>query len=440
MFKVIRESWKSVDLRRKIFYTIMLIVVFRFGSFIPVPFMDGSVLKAMVEQNSGNSLWGFLDTFSGGAFGNATIFAMSITPYINASIIMQLLCVAVSSLEKLAKEGGEGQKKINQITRYIATGLGFVQAIGLYFTIKASGGIVNPGWFSFTVVCLTFTAGTAFLMWLGEQINEKGIGNGISLLIFAGIVSRIPSMLTTVFTNMQLGSLKPKFIVGDSIIANWVTLFLLAAAMLFIIGAVVFMNASERKLPVNYAKRVVGRKMYGGQSTHIPIKLISAGVIPIIFAMSMMAFPGTVASFFNITESSPGFMGWLLRNVLSNSSWWYGFVYFWLIIGFTYFYTGISFNPVEISNQIKQNGGFMPGIRPGKPTSEYIKSVLGKVTIAGALFLALMAVLPIFLSSFMLFNVSLGGTSILIVVGVALDSVKQLEANLMQRNYKGFLE
>ena len=375
-----------------------------------------------------NTMFGFIDIVSGGAFKNATIFAMSITPYINSSIIMQLLCVAIPALERLQKEGEEGRKKIGQFMRYGTVVLAIIQAVGLYFLLKSSNAITNPGWQSAIVIITTFTAGTAFLMWLGEQITEKGVGNGISLIIFAGIVSRIPDMAKTLYASVESGAL------------NWLMVAVILVFALLIIAFVVMMNEAERRLPVQYAKRVVGRKMYGGQSTHIPIKVAGAGVIPIIFAMSIMAFPGTIASFFGKTAQSGGFWGAFLW-VFSGQSWIYAVLYFLLIIFFTYFYTAIQFNPIEMSNNMKKNGGFIPGIRPGRPTSDYIARVLSRVTLAGAFFLAFIAVIPIFMNlGLHISNFSIGGTSLLIVVGVALETVQNMESQMLMRHYKGFLE
>jgi preprotein translocase subunit SecY len=403
-----------------------MIVVFRLGSFIPVPFISPDAMKQMVDAAEG-SLLSFLDTFSGGAFSNATLFAMSITPYVNASIIMQLLTVAIPALERLSKEGEEGRKKIAQWSRYLTVILGFIQATGLYATLANSRAIEGRGFMTAITVILTFTAGTAFLMWLGEQINEKGIGNGISLLIFAGIVSRLPVMVSITVNSLKTG----KF--------NIITVIVLLVLAVVVIAAVVTMNNAERRIPVQYSKRVVGRKIYGGQSTHIPIKILSAGVIPIIFATSIIAFPGTLAGFFGKSAESGGWIGWLL-NVLSPAHWFYSAFYFVLILFFTYFYTAIQFNPIEIANNMKKNGGFIPGIRPGKPTSEFIQKVLSRITLAGAIFLGIIAVFPIATSSFADVNISIGGTSILIAVGVALDTVKQMESQMLMRHYKGFLE
>ncbi|MBS6832643.1 MAG: preprotein translocase subunit SecY [Clostridiales bacterium] len=426
MFDTIRNAWKIVDLRKKLIYTFIMLIIFRLGSTIPVPLINPDMLEQMFTGD--NTMFGFIDIVSGGAFKNATIFAMSITPYINSSIIMQLLCVAIPALERLQKEGEEGRKKIGQFMRYGTVVLAIIQAVGLYFLLKSSNAITNPGWQSAIVIITTFTAGTAFLMWLGEQITEKGVGNGISLIIFAGIVSRIPDMAKTLYASVESGAL------------NWLMVAVILAFALLIIAFVVMMNEAERRLPVQYAKRVVGRKMYGGQSTHIPIKVAGAGVIPIIFAMSIMAFPGTIASFFGKTAQSGGFWGAFLW-VFSGQSWIYAVLYFLLIIFFTYFYTAIQFNPIEMSNNMKKNGGFIPGIRPGRPTSDYIARVLSRVTLAGAFFLAFIAVIPIFMNlGLHISNFSIGGTSLLIVVGVALETVQNMESQMLMRHYKGFLE
>ena len=427
MLETIRNAWKVVDLRKKLLYTFALMIIFRLGSFIPVPMIDAAALKQFVAGTD-NSLFGFLNMVSGGAFQNATIFAMSITPYINSSIIMQLLCVAIPALERMQKEGEEGRKKIAQLMRYGTVVLAIIQAVGLYFLLKSYNAITAPGFLTAFVIVTTFTAGTAFLMWLGEQMTEKGVGNGISLIIFAGIVSRVPTLCLALYQYVITGTM------------NIIGVVALLIAALVVVGFVVLMNEAERRIPVQYAKRVVGRKMYGGQSTHIPIKVASAGVIPIIFAMSIMSFPGTIASFAGVSASSGGFWGKFLT-VFSPTHWLYGVLYFFLIIFFTYFYTAIQFNPIEMANNMKKNGGFIPGIRPGRPTSDYINRVLSKITLAGAIFLGIIAVLPIFMNTALhINNFAIGGTSLLIVVGVALETVSQLESQMLMRHYKGFLE
>ena len=424
MLQVLRNAWKIPDLRKKMLYTLLLLVIFRFGSYIPVPWLDSNVLKQLVE-NSSNTIFGIMNTFSGGAFENATIFAMSITPYINASIIIQLLTVAIPALERLSKEGEEGRKKIQDIIRYVTIALGFIQAAGLYIGLRNSNAVTNPGFLTFITITASFTAGTAFLMWLGEQITEKGVGNGISMLIFAGIVARIPTMARQVWNNYH---------------SNWIAIVIILAFAVLMIGLIVIFNDAERRIPVQYAKRVVGRKMYGGQSTHIPIKVTMAGVIPIIFAMSIMAFPGTISALINPNATS-GFAGWIAK-FFSQSNPWYAVIYFLLIIAFTYFYTSITFNPIEVSNNIKRNGGFIPGIRPGKPTSDFITRILSRITFVGSIFLGIVAIIPIILAMINpgLSGVALGGTSLLIVVGFALETVKQLESQMLMRHYKGFLE
>ena len=372
MLETIRNAWKIADLRKKLLYTLGMIIIFRLGSCIPVPLLDPTQLKAMFE-NTNNSLFGFINLVSGGAFQNATIFAMSITPYINASIIMQLLCVAIPALERLQKEGEDGRKKIAQMERVGTVILAIIQAIGLYFMLKSYGAVTMTGFWAAIIIVVTFSAGTAFLMWLGEQITEKGVGNGISLIIFAGIVSRIPSMVTSLYQYIQNGSM------------GFIGVLALLIVALLVVGVVVAMNEAERRISVQYAKRVVGRKMYGGQSTHIPIKVASAGVIPIIFAMSIMAFPGTIAAFAGVSEASGGFWGGFLK-IFSPNHWLYAVLYFLLIIFFTYFYTAIQFNPIEMANNMKKNGGFIPGIRPGRPTSDYISRTHSTITLAGAIF------------------------------------------------------
>ncbi len=427
MFETIRNAWKVKDLRMKLLYTLGMLIIFRLGSCIPVPLLDPNQLKAMFESTN-NSLFGFIDLVSGGAFQNATVFAMGITPYINASIIMQLLCVAIPALERLQKEGEEGRKKIAQIQRWGTVVLALIQAIGLYFLLKSYNAVTMTGFWPAVIIVITFTAGTAFLMWLGEQITEKGVGNGISLIIFAGIVSSVPSGVVSLWNYMQNGTMG---IIGA------VALVIVALA---VVGLVVMMNEAERRIPVQYAKRVVGRKMYGGQNTHIPIKVAAVGVIPIIFAMSIMSFPGTIASFFRVQAGDGSFWGGFLK-VFSPDHWAYAVLYFFLIIFFTYFYSAIQFNPVEMANNMKNNGGFIPGIRPGRPTSEFISRVLSKITLAGAIFLGFIAIVPIFMNMGLnIQNFSIGGTSLLIVVGVALETVNQLESQMLMRHYKGFLE
>jgi preprotein translocase subunit SecY len=427
MLEILRNAWKIPDLKRKLIFTVCLLLVYRVGSHIPVPGLNPSEFQKLVEQ--GGQLFGFFNIVSGGAFKLATIFAMSITPYINSSIIMQLLTVAIPKLEQLAKEGEEGRKIIAQYTRYGTVLLAFIQAVGLYFGIK--GAVINQGALSFITITLTFTAGTAFLMWLGEQITEHGIGNGISLMIFAGIVSNGPSALAALVNIVKAGMTEGNVLVA---IIKIVAILIMFLAM---IAGVVWVSQAERRIPVQYAKRVVGRKVYGGQSTHIPIKVNMAGVIPIIFAMSIMMFPSQIISFF-FANSNNWFVNFFKN---SSGSIWYAVIYSILIMFFTFFYTMIVFNPIELANNMKKNGGFIPGIRPGKPTSDYISRVLNRVTWFGAIFLAVVTVLPIVLQNLSgLSNVWFGSTSVLILVGVALDTIKQMESQMLMRHYKGFLE
>lgn len=418
MLNILRNAWKIPDLRKRMTFTLFMLVVFRLGSFIPVPGMNTDALATFIQSGG---LLSFFDVISGGAFANFAIFAMGITPYINASIILQLLTIAIPSLEALAKEGEEGRKKIAQYTRYTTVILALIQAVALSIGLKAY--LIKTDFISITLVAVSLTAGTAFLMWLGELITDKGVGNGISLLIFAGIVSRIPTG-----TNKIIQLYKAKTASIFELIA-----FVIVAIL--IIMAVVLIQEGTRKIPVQYAKRVVGRKMYGGQSSHIPLKVNQAGVIPVIFAMSIIEFPKQIAGFF------PGSAAYkFLAKYFAWGTWLHGILYALLIIGFTYFYTAITFNPVEVSNNIKKYGGFIPGIRPGKPTADFIQRSLSRITLVGAIFLALIAIFPIFLTTFTNINISFGSTSLLIVVSVAMETVKQIEAQMIMRNYQGFLK
>lgn len=430
MLQTLRNAWKIPDLRKRMLYTLLMLVVFRLGSYIPVPGLTTDAVSQMMGGFS-EGIQGLINNFSGGALERGSIFSMSITPYINASIIIQLLTVAIPALERLAKEGEEGRKKIASYTRYCTVILAFMQATGLYFGLR-NNLVGGPGFMNYVILTLSFTAGTAFLMWLGEEITEKGIGNGISLLIFTGIVSRGPAMIQ---------SLRATLITAEGMtIQSLVTLIVIVAIAVIAIAFVVLMNDAERRIPVQYAKRVVGRKMYGGQSTHIPIKIAMAGVMPIIFAVSIMSFPQTINMFINGNNTPEGFWGIVLK-LFQQTHPFYIVVYFLLIVFFTYFYTAIQFNPIEISNNMKKNGGFIPGIRPGKPTSDFISRILSKITLFGSLFLAVIAIFPILLAFVPnLSGVSIGGTSLLILVGVALETVKQMESQMLMRHYKGFLE
>lgn len=445
MLETIRNAFKIPDLRRRIVFTLLMLVVFRFGAAIPVPFLNADAMKAFLDAGSSMDLFNLFDTFTGGAFQNATVLALGVSPYINASIIIQLLTVAIPALERLSKEGVEGRKKINKITRYVGIILAFVQGAGLYITLRNMAvttgldPVSNPGVLSFFVIVLTFTAGTAFIVWLGELITEKGLGNGISMIIFAGIVSRIPTAISSVVRTYVLegGTFSAKGTV-------WAVAIL--AIAIAAIALVVLFTDAERRIPVQYAKRVVGRKMYGGQSTNIPIKVAAGGVMPIIFASSIMAFPSTIVRLLSGGNVPTSGVGGTILNCLSTGgpAWTtvvYGVLYFLLIIFFTYFYSTIQFNAIEMSNNIKKSGGYIPGIRPGKPTSDYLNKVTSRLNLIGALFLGVVAVLPIIVGA-VTGNQSLqiGGTSLLIMVGVALETVKQMESQMVMRHYKGFLE
>jgi len=417
---------KLSDLRKKIVFTLLMFLVFRIGAHVPIPFIDHNTLKKLLGSGG---LLDFFDTFSGGSFRRFTVFALSITPYITASIILQLLQVVVPALERLAKEGDYGRKRITQYTRYGTVLLGFVQGLGL--TIGLRGALVFPAavphWLMYVFVALILTAGTAFLMWLGESITEKGIGNGISLIIFAGIVSRVPDALKYLWQGLRSGEIGALAIIGLLII------------VVAVITGVVFIYEGQRRIQVQYAKRVVGRRVYGGQSSHIPLRVNQAGVIPVIFAISLLGFPATIATWVRGSAFDIFVQKWMTMNgtVFSIP---YLLVYAILIIFFTYFYTAITFNPVDVADNLKKYGGFIPGLRPGRPTAEYISKVLSRVTLAGGLFLAIIAVLPTIVTSVTGFtNIYFGGTSLLIVVGVALDTMKQLESQLMMRHYQGFM-
>lgn len=431
MFSVFKNAWKIEDLREKILYTLLIIVIFRVGSAIPVPFLDTSALSALMNANSGN-LIGYLNMLTGGVLSQATIFSLSISPYITASIVIQLLAVAIPALEKMSKEGPEGRKKLNKITRYTTVGLGLIQAYAYYVTLKSYNAIekFDNKWENALVVVtilFMFTAGAMLTMWLGERIDEKGIGNGISMLLFAGIVSGGPRLVTTLWAYLTSGQTKYYFFIPALII-----IFLL------LIAFIVLMNDAERRIPVQYAKRVVGRKQYGGQSSHIPIKVAMAGVLPIIFASSLLAIPATVKAFVTVKEGSfwAGFF-----NLFESTSWFYSVLYFILIVAFSYFYIAIQYNPVEMANNLQKNNGAIPGIRPGRPTSDFISRVITKITFIGALFLGVIALLPNILGAVSgIGNVGIGGTTIIIVVSVALETARNLESQMMMRHYKGFLD
>ncbi|HEX3010930.1 MAG TPA: preprotein translocase subunit SecY [Syntrophomonadaceae bacterium] len=421
MLDSFQQAFKVGDLRKKLLFTLLMLLAFRIGAHIPVPGINSDALSQLLK----GQLFGFFDIISGGAFKRFSVFAMSITPYINASIIMQLLTIVIPKLEELNKEGDQGRKKIAEYTRYGTVVLAFIQAFGMSIALSKSGAILKPGIASYLIISLSLTAGTAMLMWIGEMITEKGIGNGISLIIFAGIVARIPSQIHGVGQELSGG------IVG----AFNIVLFIVLA--LVVIAAVVAVNEGQRRLPIQYAKRVVGRKQYGGQSTFLPLKVNAGGVIPVIFAMSLMMFPATIGSWMSATSSFNRF----INTYFSFGSVLYNVLYAALIIFFTYFYVAIIFNPVDVADNIKKYGGFVPGIRPGRPTAEYIDKVLSRLTLNGGLFLALIAILPNFVIALTgITSLWFGGTALLIVVGVALDTMKQVEAHLLLRSYEGFVK
>lgn len=438
MFETFKNAWKIPDLRKKILYTLLIIIAFRFGSAIPVPFLDSSALSTMMSSaNESGSALSYLNMLTGGSFSRATLFALGISPYINSSIIMQLLQVAIPALERIGKEGEEGRKKIAAITRVVTVGLGLLMGTAYYFYLRNSS-IVSyttgfEGIFAAIVIILTFTAGTALIMWMGEQINEKGIGNGISIILFAGIVARLPVTLGGVWQYFSLA-------ISDS--SNYGKYFVFAPlfiiVFLAIIYLIVFMNEAERRIPVQYAKKVVGRKMYGGQSSFLPIKVTMSGVMPVIFASSILSLPSLIQIFWTPTSGTfwAGFLG-----AFTSEGWVYCVLYFFLILLFAYFYMTIQYNPLEMANNLRQSNGTIPGIRPGKPTADFIGKILSKVTLIGALFLSIVAIFPIIYGNVTgMSSLSMGGTSIIIIVGVALETVRQLESQMMMRHYKGFLD
>ena len=450
MIQTFKQAWKIPEMRKKLIFTLIMLIVFRFGSNIPVPGVNKTLLQSMFDANNAG-LFGLFDMFTGGSFSQFTIFALGIGPYITASIVIQLLTVAIPALEELAKQGEEGRKKINQITRYVAIGLALIQGIGYTFGLFRNV-LTDSSILAKIVITLVLVAGTAFLMWLGEQIDQKGVGNGISLLIFAGIVSRIPTMISNAFTYLfkgiattmntidANGNLVPVTVYGGPSLP--VRLLIGLAVVIFALAVVVgiiLITEGTRKVPVQYAKRVVGRKMYGGQSSHIPMKVNQAGVIPVIFAVSLLQIPMTVAYFW----PNSGFYNFVYKYLSANGN--PGtYIYFifniLLIIAFTYFYGQISFNPLEIADNLKNNGGFIPGIRPGKPTVEFIAKIASRLTIVSAIFLAIVASIPTLISSLTGVSTGFGGTSLIIAIGVALDTQRAIETQLVMRNYSGFLK
>ena len=421
MFKTLKNAWAIPELRKKLIFTAMILLIFSVGGKIPVPFIDVKAMGDYYNSVLSNTIFGLYNAMSGSAFSQATVFALGIQPYINSSIIIQLLTIAIPALERLSKEGGEeGKKKIERITRFTTIGLGLLMGIAYYLMLSGSnyGVITNGNFLKAVVIVLSFAAGSTVVMWLGEQITEHGIGNGISMILFVGIISRIPAMVNTMFAMV------------------WWQIILVVVGMAALIILIVAVNDAERRIPVQYAKRVVGRKVYGGQSSNLPIKVAMTGVMPIIFASSIASVPATICAFGGWTK------GWWYKNVFSSTSWIYVIIYFLLIFFFSWFYAAIQYDPVEIANNMKKNGGFVPGFRPGKPTSDFIKKVISKIVVFGAVYLGIVALLPmvagIILPSVQ--NLAIGGTSVIIVVSVALETVKTLEAQMLMRHYKGFLD
>ena len=428
MIQTIRKAWGVPELRKKIVFTLLILLIFRIGNAIPVPYINTTLLGNYLDSMSGTVL-GLYNVMSGGAFAEATVFALGVQPYINSSIIIQLLTIAIPALERLARDGGEaGKKKIASITRYATVAIALLQGFGYYMICKNYNILEQQGIWPALVIIVSFVAGSSFVMWLGEQVNEFGVGNGISIILFAGILSRVPNMVT-----MGASYIRTKGSIG----CLWIAL--LIVGMLAMVVLIVHVNEAERRIPVQYAKRQVGRKMYGGQASTLPMKVNMSGVLPIIFAQTIASLPATIWAFVGIPEE--GTVGRSIYNAIDTKSVLYLIVYFLMIIGFSYFYATIQFNPVEISNNLKCNGGFIPGFRPGKPTSDFIAKVLNKVTLFGAIYLGIVAICPL-IAGKLLGNsgLAIGGTSVIIVVGVALETVRALESQMMMRQYKGFLE
>ena len=424
MFKTLHNAWKIPELRKKILFTLLMLLLFRVGSVIPVPFINGDALQNYFDGNLSGTILGLFNAMSGSAFSTATVFALGIQPYINSSIIIQLLTIALPPLERLAKEGGEeGKKKIARITRYTTVGLGLLLGWA-YYMMMSNANLINPesadSILAMIVIILTFAAGSGVVMWMGEQITEFGIGNGISMILFAGIISGIPRAIGALITMN----------------AAWWILVLIVVGVLALVVFIVFINDAERRIPIQYAKRVVGRKQYGGQSTNLPIKVSMSGVLPVIFAQSICSLPATICVFAGWKDS------WAYQNLFDSTTWFYGVFYFLMIFFFSWFYSTIQYDPVEIANNLQKNGGFIPGFRTGRPTAQFIKKVISKIVVFGAVYLAIVAMLPIIAGNTIegFNNLAIGGTSVIIVVGVALETVKALEAQMMMRHYKGFLD
>ena len=423
MFKTLQNAWKIPELRKKLLFTALILLIYRVGNVIPVPYINVDSLTAFFNSTLSSTILGLYNAMSGSGFSQATVLALSIQPYINASIIVQLLTIAIPALERMAKEEGEeGKKKINKITRMATVGLGILMGFGYYTILNSAGLITQAGFLPALVIIVTFTAGSAAVMWLGEQINEYGIGNGISMILFANIISGVPGTV-----NMLISLIGAK---------TWWQPIVIILGMAALILFIVYINDAERRIPVQYAKRVVGRKVYGGQSTNMPIKVAMSGVMPVIFAQSICSLPATIAAFGGWTEGN------FYKNFLAPTSWVYVVMYGLMIFFFSWFYSTIQYDPVEISNNLKKNGGFIPGFRPGKPTADFIKKVIAKIVVFGAVYLAVVALLPIVAGNLLaaVQNLAIGGTSVIIVVGVALETVKALEAQMLMRHYKGFLD
>ncbi|MCI9057783.1 MAG: preprotein translocase subunit SecY [Oscillospiraceae bacterium] len=431
MIQTVRKAWGIPELRKKILFTLLVLVIYRIGSAIAVPYVNTDMLEQYLDS-MGTTILGLYNVMSGGAFAQATVFAMGIQPYINSSIIIQLLTVAIPALERMQKEGGEeGKRKLQSITRYSTVAIALLQALGYYFIMKNNYNILtNDSIWAALVIIVSFVAGSSFLMWLGEQCNEFGVGNGISMILFAGIISRVPAMASAVYSSVLSGNM------------HWLWAVLAVVGVLLLVVLIVFVNDAERRIPVQYAKRQQGRKMYGGQSSSLPMKVNMSGVLPVIFAQSIASIPATIGAFLPAPAEGSFWAG--LLNAIDTKSVLYLVIYFLMIIGFSYFYATIQFNPIEISNNLKRNGGFIPGFRPGKPTSDFIARVLGKITLFGAIYLGIVAIVPLVADKFMNssagISLGIGGTSVIIVVGVALETVQALENQMVMRQYKGFLE
>ena len=426
MIQTVRKAWGIPELRKKIVFTLLILLIYRIGSAIPVPYVDTDLLGNYLN-GMGTTILGLYNVMSGGAFAMATVFALGIQPYINSSIIIQLLTVAIPALERMSREGGEeGKRKIKAITRYATVAIAVLQALGYYFLMRNNGILMDSGIWAALVIMVSFVAGSSFLMWLGEQCNEFGVGNGISMILFAGIISRVPAMVSSLYSSIVSGTM------------HWAWTILIVVGILLLVVLIVFVSDAERRIPVQYAKRQVGRRMYGGQSSSLPMKVNMSGVLPIIFAQSIASLPATIAAF--LPAPAEGTFWYALLQAIDTQSVLYMIVYFLMIIGFSYFYATIQFNPIEIANNLKRNGGFIPGFRPGKPTSDFIAKVLSKITLFGAIYLGIVAIVPLLADKFLPITVGIGGTSVIIVVGVALETVNALESQMLMRQYKGFLE